>query len=72
MNSTEKIIIKRVISNLRGSTNTPWNQGGLSEWAKFAKDEKAMILSSISILEGLCEADGEETKSKKEEDLLGG
>jgi hypothetical protein len=74
MNSTERIIIKRVIGNLIGSTNTPWSNGDFAQWTKYAKDEKAMILSSVSILEGLCDAPDmvEEKKStKKEEDLLG-
>lgn len=74
MNSTERIIIKRVIGNLIGSTKTEWGNGEFAQWVKFAKDEKAMILSSVSILEGLCDAPDmvEEKKPKKEDDLLGG
>ena len=77
MNSTERILIKKVIGNLIDSTNTSWTNGGLAEWAKFARDERAMILSSVSILEGLCEApdmveERKSAKDEKEKDLLGG
>jgi hypothetical protein len=75
MNPTERIIIKRVIGNLIGSTKTEWQNGDVNQWVKFAKDERNMIMSSVSILEGLCDAPDmvEEKKStKKEDDILGG
>ncbi len=64
MNSTEKIVIKTIINNLRNSAKTKWTTGDINVWADYAKTMKYIIQTSANILENLTKDETSEDSSE--------
>ena len=70
MNSTEKIIIKKIINNLESSSYRNFNSGDIDDWRDYARRMKNGVDNSISMLHGLIEASEVEEDPKNEKNIL--
>ena len=66
MEKTEEKVIRALIENLRKSTITKWNRGGIDEWSEFAGIMKKCIKDSSCVLESLLESEVSEKIEESE------
>ncbi len=53
MTTIERNILNKIILNLENSTEKDWKYGDIDDWNKYAKQMKASIDNSITILSTL-------------------
>jgi hypothetical protein len=67
MKTTEKLVLKEVVTNLRKSTETNWTRGDSEDWNIWARSMKTVISTSVRIIDSLI---SEENKSENEEEIV--
>lgn len=73
MDAREKKILKKIASNLYGSSQSSFNDGDVYKWADYANSMKSAIRSAVDVIDGLTEDIPEEiqkNQDQSEEDFL--